>query len=146
MPQALYPRLQGPGAKPLDPGSRALCCTPWAQVEVHAEGEEDFRAWEGWVHSRMRLLVMAMQQVVKVRPWPKTVKGPEGAEGRHSCFHYMGIAKLPVRPAHPACTPFTPLKPRYKRARRAAAAASTIWGSPSCRCARRTPPVPPLRP
>ena len=67
-------------------------------MEVYAEGEEDFRAWEGWVHSRMRLLVAAMQQLVRVRPWPKTLKGPQGADGRRSCFHYLGIAKLPVRP------------------------------------------------
>jgi hypothetical protein len=31
------------------------------QVDVSAVGEADFRAWEGWVHSRARTLVLGMQ-------------------------------------------------------------------------------------
>ena len=35
----------------------------WAtvQVDVSAVGEDAFRAWEGWVHSRARTLVLGMQ-------------------------------------------------------------------------------------
>lgn len=30
-------------------------------MDVSAVGEVDFRAWEGWVHSRARTLVLGMQ-------------------------------------------------------------------------------------
>ncbi len=42
-----------------------------AQVEVLAGSQEDFRAWDGWVHSRLRQLVMRVEPFVLVRPWPK---------------------------------------------------------------------------
>ena len=29
-------------------------------------GEADFRAWEGWVHSRARTLVLGMQVILKL--------------------------------------------------------------------------------
>ena len=73
-----------------------------AQVEVHAEGEADYRAWQGWVNSRMRLMVPALQQMVRVRPWPNSVKGSQSAGGHHSAYHYIAIAKMPVS-RRPVC-------------------------------------------
>jgi hypothetical protein len=35
-----------------------------AQVKVRAASEEDFRAWEGWCHSRFRQLIMLCQPMV----------------------------------------------------------------------------------
>lgn len=37
------------------------------QVRVEAASEGDFRAWEGWCHSRFRQLVMLLQS--QVPPW-----------------------------------------------------------------------------
>jgi hypothetical protein len=65
--------------------------------------KEEFDAWEGWVHSRMRLLVRSAGNMVDVRPWPKAFKPPQqdGANGAenggqqpvHSCFYFMGLSK-----------------------------------------------------
>ena len=38
-----------------------------AQVKVRAASEEDFRAWEGWCHSRFRQLIMLCQPMVRLR-------------------------------------------------------------------------------
>ena len=75
---------------------------PW-QIEVVASTEEDFRTWDGWVHSRLRQLVMRVEPHVTVRPWPKAVKPPRPAEQMGQpvrCFYFMGLKKKaqPVQP------------------------------------------------
>ena len=60
------------------------------QVEVSADSKEDFELWEGWVHSRMRLLVKSAGQVIDVRPWPKAFYH-DGDEKR--CFYFLGLSK-----------------------------------------------------
>eukprot|EP00887_Chlorella_sp_A99_P007929 scaffold12.g7929.t1 len=58
-----------------------------ARVEVSAGSKEHFAVWEGWVHSRMRLLIRNAGQYVEVRPWPKAFRPPppepaeRGADG-----------------------------------------------------------------
>ena len=52
-------------------GSRAT-----NQIEVSADTEGDLNAWDGWVHSRIRLLIKQIEDYVAARPWPQTLKGP----------------------------------------------------------------------
>ncbi|GAB4823165.1 hypothetical protein N2152v2_010211 [Parachlorella kessleri] len=83
------------------------------QVEVLAPTKEEFESWEGWVHSRMRLLVRSAGQMVDVRPWPKAFKAQQPAAGEqngvesgapvvYSCLYYMGLSKKKA----PAYTPY----------------------------------------
>lgn len=82
----------------------------YLMVEVTAASKEDFELWEGWVHSRMRLLIRSAGNMVDVRPWPKAFEppaelhneegdGPEdGAEKKLGnsgprCFYFIGLAK-----------------------------------------------------
>mmetsp|Transcript_13270 Transcript_13270/g.40180 ORF Transcript_13270/g.40180 Transcript_13270/m.40180 type:complete len:696 (-) Transcript_13270:767-2854(-) len=60
----------------------------YIQVEVKADTEEAFRAWEGWCHSRFRQLINYLQAEVKVRPWPKTVH-----MSATSCLYFCGFKK-----------------------------------------------------
>lgn len=65
--------------------------------------EEEFRAWDGWVHSRLRQLVMRVEPFVTVRPWPKAIfppRGPESAGQPRRCFYFMGLKKKPL-PSQP---------------------------------------------
>jgi poly(A) polymerase len=41
------------------------------QVEATAGSRGDFEIWEGWVSSRLRLLIKSAGMVIDVRPWPK---------------------------------------------------------------------------
>lgn len=74
------------------------------QVEIEAVGEAHFRAWEGWVESRLRTLIQRLQQLVVIRPWPKGLAPPGppevDADGNtvHRCCYYMGIRKKPQPP------------------------------------------------
>lgn len=73
------------------------------QIEVVASTEEDFRTWDGWVHSRLRQLVMRVEPFVTVRPWPKAVTPPRSADQAGQpvrCFYFMGLKKKaqPVQP------------------------------------------------
>ncbi len=52
-----------------------------AQIEVWARSEENFRLWDGWVHSRLRQLVMRVEPFVLVRPWPKARPGASPRRG-----------------------------------------------------------------
>ena len=63
-----------------------------------AETAEDFQVWEGWVHSRMRLLVRSAGAMVDVRPWPKAFRPPPEAtpDARPRCFYFMGLSKKKV--------------------------------------------------
>lgn len=81
------------------------------QVEVTAANKDDFEKWEGWVGSRMRLLIRSAGMMLDVRPWPKPLKPPasqdalandestamNGAADKTSatprCFYYMGLSK-----------------------------------------------------
>lgn len=39
----------------------------YTQVEVSAATKDDFKAWDGWVHSRMRTLVARVEDFVDAR-------------------------------------------------------------------------------
>jgi poly(A) polymerase len=84
---------------PKEKAAREAHVTPWAElfdpypffasyrrflrVEVLASTKEDLKAWDGWVHSRLRTLVGRVEDYVTVRPWPKDFDGGEdgGAGG-----------------------------------------------------------------
>ncbi|KAH7623746.1 putative Nuclear poly(A) polymerase 4 [Nannochloris sp. 'desiccata'] len=86
----------------------------YLMVEVTAANKEDFELWEGWVHSRMRLLIRSAGNMVDVRPWPKAFEPPSVEEsvaeedtlektkttangtsinGGPRCFYFIGLAK-----------------------------------------------------
>lgn len=71
----------------------------YLQVDVKAPNEIDFRAWDGWVHSRVRQLVMKLEGLVVVRPWPKAVKDPESGASEPPYYrssYFMGLKKKPL--------------------------------------------------
>lgn len=67
----------------------------YLQVEVVALSKDDFELWEGWVHSRMRLLIRSAGMMVDVRPWPKAFRPPATSADSESlrCFYFMGLSK-----------------------------------------------------
>lgn len=65
----------------------------YLQIEVVAADEQQFRAWEGWVHSRLRQLVRRLETSVGVRPWPKPIKSPGHGPQSYSTLYYMGLKK-----------------------------------------------------
>ena len=79
------------------------------QIEVVAENVGDFRAWDGWVHSRLRQLVLKVQYMVTVRPWPPSVKAPPSEDGLQRAYYYMGLKKRPVSSPCLCCTAFCKL-------------------------------------
>ena len=63
-------------------------------MEVGADSEEGFRAWDGWVHSRLRQLILKVQGLVVVRPWPKAIRPPlDPALAPFTHFYYIGLRK-----------------------------------------------------
>lgn len=69
------------------------------QVEVQASNEEHFKAWSGWVNSRVRTLVTRVEPYVLLRPYPKAVKPPEGCftDGKYRTFYFIGVKKRPAQ-------------------------------------------------
>lgn len=64
------------------------------QIEVVGADEQLFRAWDGWVHSRLRQLVLKIENLVIVRPWPKAYH-PERTDPSepYRVHYYMGLKK-----------------------------------------------------
>ncbi|KAK9851867.1 hypothetical protein WJX84_010419, partial [Apatococcus fuscideae] len=65
----------------------------YLQIDVSANNEEDFSAWEGWVQSRLRHLVLKTETIVAIRAWPAKFKNPSQPGGPCRCFFYMGLRK-----------------------------------------------------
>ena len=72
-------------ARLLEPDCFFLRYKNYLVVEIWARDENDFLVWEGWVHSRLRQLVLRVERQLSVRPWPKALfpprKGEDGEEG-----------------------------------------------------------------
>ena len=70
-------------------------------VEVTAANKDDFELWEGWVHSRMRLLIKSAGMMVDVRPWPKAFRPDTETDVHESggdgtgpqSFYFLGLSK-----------------------------------------------------
>ena len=86
---AAAPSPPGPSSSPaaacwarlLEPDSFFLRYKNYLVVEIRARDEADFLVWEGWVHSRLRQLVLRVERQLGVRPWPKALFPPRGGEG-----------------------------------------------------------------
>ncbi|KAK9803319.1 hypothetical protein WJX73_001420 [Symbiochloris irregularis] len=77
----------------------------YLQVEIRAWTENDLADWEGWVQSRLRFLVMSLEQVVGVRPWPNCI-APRDASN-----HAGNAAALAEQEAsHPGVQPLGDFK------------------------------------
>lgn len=50
------------------------------QVEVSAHNGEDLKTWDGWVRSRLRMMVKTMESHVNARPLPHSLDPPKPAE------------------------------------------------------------------
>ncbi|KFM27292.1 Poly(A) polymerase [Auxenochlorella protothecoides] len=59
-------------------------------VDIVAASEADFEAWEGWVTSRLRLLIRSAGSIVEVRPWPKPLRPPADPL---ACSYFLGLSK-----------------------------------------------------
>ncbi|KAK9846007.1 hypothetical protein WJX81_008275 [Elliptochloris bilobata] len=98
--ESLAPGCRGaaPWTRLLEPVDFFRQYKNYLQVEVWAGSEEDFRAWDGWVHSRLRQLVMRVEPFVLVRPWPKAVRVPreDGTKDPVRCLYFMGLRQRPV--------------------------------------------------
>ncbi|KAK9865753.1 hypothetical protein WJX84_008683 [Apatococcus fuscideae] len=66
---------------------------PTSGIDVSASNEEDFSAWEGWVQSRLRHLVLRTENIVAIRAWPAKFKTLSQSGEPCRCFFYMGLRK-----------------------------------------------------
>ncbi|KAL6773760.1 PAP1 [Auxenochlorella protothecoides x Auxenochlorella symbiontica] len=62
----------------------------YLQVDIVAASEADFEVWEGWVTSRLRLLIRSAGSIVEVRPWPKPLRPPADPL---ACSYFLGLSK-----------------------------------------------------
>ncbi len=72
-----------------------------AQIEVFASQEGDMDKWEGWVRSRVRHLVRALEEHVNVRPHPNSVKAPPDlypGDERPRKFYFLCLTKRTAGP------------------------------------------------
>lgn len=92
-------------ARLLEPDCFFLRYKNYLVVEIWARDEAGFLVWEGWVHSRLRQLVLRVERQLSVRPWPKALFPPrEGEEGKKEtaaggatangeCFSFWGAER-----------------------------------------------------
>jgi len=78
----------------------------YLQVTIAAVSEDDFKKWEGWVHSRLRMLVQGVETcsggALVAHPYPEKKKDPNRDPAMH-CVYYLGLGPAPPpEPGAPA--------------------------------------------
>ena len=78
----------------------------YLQVTIAAVSEDDFKKWEGWVHSRLRMLVQGVETcsggALVAHPYPEKKKDPNRDQTTH-CVYYLGLGPAPPpEPGAPA--------------------------------------------
>lgn len=64
------------------------------QLEVSASTADDLSAWNGWVHSRLRLLVRQLEaEQLCIRPWPDSIDNPALEGEKHVRNYFMCLTK-----------------------------------------------------
>ena len=80
----------------------------YLQVTIVALNADDFKKWEGWVHSRLRMLVQGVETcsggALAAHPYPEKKLDPSRDEETH-CVYYLGLG-----PAAPVPGQNTPAK------------------------------------
>jgi poly(A) polymerase len=70
----------------------------YLQVTMCAITEDDFKKWEGWVHSRLRMLVQAVETcsggALIAHPYPERKQDPAKDSALH-CIYYIGLGPAP---------------------------------------------------
>ena len=66
----------------------------YLQVTIVALNADDFKKWEGWVHSRLRMLVQGVETcsggALAAHPYPEKKRDPTRDEETH-CVYYLGL-------------------------------------------------------
>jgi poly(A) polymerase len=66
----------------------------YLQVTIVALNADDFKKWEGWVHSRLRMLVQGVETcsggALAAHPYPDKKRDPSRDEETH-CVYYLGL-------------------------------------------------------
>ena len=66
----------------------------YLQVTIVALNADDFKKWEGWVHSRLRMLVQGVETcsggALAAHPFPEKKRDPNRDEETH-CVYYLGL-------------------------------------------------------
>jgi poly(A) polymerase len=63
-------------------------------VDVVAHNAEDHRRWFGWIESRMRMLILALEQppALQAHPYANALPNPQYAEGQHVTSFFIGLS------------------------------------------------------
>ena len=71
----------------------------YLRVTIVASDAEAFKVWEGWVHSRLRLLVQGVETcsggALLAHPFPEKYEDPEKDPETH-CVYFLGLASAPA--------------------------------------------------
>lgn len=69
-------------------------------IEVYAENDADLEKWDGWVRSRIRLLVRVLEDLLNVRPHPDSLRAPDNLykdDARPRKFYFLSLTRRPVQ-------------------------------------------------
>jgi poly(A) polymerase len=63
-------------------------------VDVVAHNAGDHRRWFGWIESRMRMLILALEQppMLQAHPYANALPNPQYAEGQQVTSFFIGLS------------------------------------------------------
>eukprot|EP00798_Chlamydomonas_sp_ICE-L_P000588 gene588-2009_t len=82
----------------------------YLQIAVSAASEEEFIKWDGWVKSRLRLMVRNMEEHLNARPLPDAMKDPSDSAGEEKVYRKYYYLCLTRRTATPPLTDIADLE------------------------------------